>query len=52
MYIKIGMSGVQQWFSHKQGGIALGIASSGSCIGGLVMPLIITPINRSLGINK
>ncbi|KAL9553611.1 hypothetical protein MBANPS3_003206 [Mucor bainieri] len=49
--LHIGMSGVQQWFSHKKGGIALGIATSGSCIGGLIMPLIITPINRRFGIS-
>lgn len=47
----IGMSSVQQWFSHKKGGIALGIATSGSCVGGLIMPLIITPINRRFGIS-
>lgn len=45
------MSGVQQWFSHKKGGIALGIATSGSCVGGLIMPLIITPINRHFGVS-
>ncbi|OAD04986.1 hypothetical protein MUCCIDRAFT_108830 [Mucor lusitanicus CBS 277.49] len=47
----IGMSSVQQWFSHKKSGIALGISTSGSCFGGLIMPLIITPINRRFGIS-
>ncbi|KAI8639804.1 major facilitator superfamily domain-containing protein [Parasitella parasitica] len=47
----IGMSCVQQWFSHKKGGVALGIATSGSCVGSLIMPLIITPINRRFGVS-
>ncbi|SAM02008.1 hypothetical protein [Absidia glauca] len=31
--------------------MALGIVSSGACIGGLVFPFIITPMNRSVGIH-
>ncbi|KAI8096594.1 major facilitator superfamily domain-containing protein [Halteromyces radiatus] len=46
----VGMSTVPQWFKKREG-IALGIVSSGSCIGGLVMPFIITPLNRSLGVS-
>ncbi|KAG0170573.1 hypothetical protein DFQ28_001878 [Apophysomyces sp. BC1034] len=42
------MSEIPQWFS-KRCGIALGISSAGSCIGGLAMPMIMTPINNSLG---
>ncbi|KAI8069172.1 major facilitator superfamily domain-containing protein [Gongronella butleri] len=44
----VGMSTVALWFD-KRSGLALGLASSGSCIGGLVMPFLITPLNRTLG---
>ncbi|CAO3631934.1 unnamed protein product [Cunninghamella blakesleeana] len=44
----IGMSIIPQWFSKREG-IALGIVASGSSIGGLVAPLIMTPLNRELG---
>ncbi|KAI8333743.1 major facilitator superfamily domain-containing protein [Blakeslea trispora] len=47
----IGMSSIQQTFSyHKRSGIALGIATSGSCMGGLVMPFIMNAINKRFGI--
>lgn len=36
------------WFV-KNRGIALGIISSGISIGGLVMPLIMEPLNTMLG---
>ncbi|KAI8096592.1 major facilitator superfamily domain-containing protein [Halteromyces radiatus] len=36
------------WFNRRRG-IALGITASGSGIGGLVIPFIMTPINESLG---
>lgn len=38
-----------QWF-NKRRGLAMGLASGGSGIGGLVLPFILTPINNSLGI--
>ena len=45
------MSSIQQSFSdHRRGGIALGIATSGSCMGGLIMPFVMTAINRQFGI--
>ncbi|KAI9301907.1 major facilitator superfamily domain-containing protein, partial [Cunninghamella echinulata] len=44
----VSMSVIPQWFNKREG-IALGLASSGSCIGGLVMPFIMTPLNRQLG---
>ncbi|KAI7904339.1 major facilitator superfamily domain-containing protein [Cokeromyces recurvatus] len=47
LYVTI-MAVTPQWFT-KNRGIALGIVAGGSGIGGLVMPLIITPINRNLG---
>lgn len=37
------------WF-NKRRGFALGLASGGSGIGGLVLPFIITPLNDKLGI--
>ncbi|KAG2193418.1 hypothetical protein INT47_006615 [Mucor saturninus] len=36
------------WF-NKRRGLALGLASGGSGIGGLVLPFVITPINKNLG---
>ncbi|CAO3597809.1 unnamed protein product [Absidia cylindrospora] len=46
----VGMSSLPQWFDKREG-TALGIVSGGSSIGGLVMPFIITPMNRSLGVS-
>lgn len=37
-----------QYF-HRRRGLALGIISSGSGIGGLIIPFIMTPINERLG---
>ena len=37
------------WFNKKRG-LALGLASGGSGIGGLVLPFVITPLNEKLGI--
>lgn len=37
------------WFNKKRG-FALGLASGGSGIGGLVLPFIISPLNEKLGI--
>lgn len=37
-----------QWFT-KNRGTALGIVAGGSGIGGLVLPLIVTPLNQKLG---
>lgn len=42
------MSCSPQWF-NKRRGLAIGIITSGSGIGGLVIPFIMTPINRNLG---
>ncbi|KAI9484010.1 MAG: major facilitator superfamily domain-containing protein [Benjaminiella poitrasii] len=47
LYVTV-MSVTPQWFT-KNRGVALGIVASGSGIGGLVMPFIVTPINRTLG---
>ncbi|KAI9323544.1 major facilitator superfamily domain-containing protein [Dichotomocladium elegans] len=47
MYITI-MSVAPQYFDKKRG-FALGLVASGSGIGGLIIPFIMTPINRSLG---
>ncbi|KAL1931420.1 hypothetical protein VTP01DRAFT_9562 [Rhizomucor pusillus] len=47
MYVTI-MSVAPTYFTRKRG-MALGIISSGSGIGGLIIPFIMTPINRSLG---
>lgn len=38
-----------QWFNRRRG-FAMRLASSGSGIGGLVLPFILTPLNNSLGI--
>ncbi|KAI9483332.1 MAG: major facilitator superfamily domain-containing protein [Benjaminiella poitrasii] len=44
----IALTVVPVWFvEHK--GLALGIISSGISIGGLVMPLVMEPLNRNLG---
>ncbi|KAG0180950.1 hypothetical protein DFQ29_009771 [Apophysomyces sp. BC1021] len=43
------MSSVSQWFSKKKG-LALGIISSGSCIGGVIIPFIMTVLNNRLGV--
>ncbi|KAI9262356.1 major facilitator superfamily domain-containing protein [Phascolomyces articulosus] len=43
------MNACPQWFDKKRG-FALGLASSGSGVGGLVLPFILTPLNKSLGI--
>ncbi|KAL9556026.1 hypothetical protein MBANPS3_002084 [Mucor bainieri] len=37
-----------QWFVKRRG-LALGIIASGSGMGGLVFPLIVTPLNRNMG---
>ncbi|KAI9494789.1 major facilitator superfamily domain-containing protein [Zychaea mexicana] len=47
MYVTI-MAVAPQYFDRKRG-FALGLIASGSGIGGLIMPFIMTPINRSLG---
>ncbi|CAO3631942.1 unnamed protein product [Cunninghamella blakesleeana] len=47
MYCTI-MSVAPLWFNKKRG-MALGVVASGSGIGGLVIPFIMTPINESLG---
>ncbi|CAO3591444.1 unnamed protein product [Absidia cylindrospora] len=39
---------IPQWLDKKQG-IALGIVSCGGCIGGCVLPFIMTSLNRSFG---
>ncbi|KAI8982422.1 major facilitator superfamily domain-containing protein, partial [Mycotypha africana] len=44
----IAMSITPQWFKKRRG-LALGIVAAGSGMGGLVVPLIVTPINRQLG---
>lgn len=38
-----------QWFTKRRG-LATGLASSGSGIGGLVLPFILTAVNNTLGI--
>ncbi|KAI8394332.1 major facilitator superfamily domain-containing protein [Radiomyces spectabilis] len=47
MYVTI-MGVAPQWFTRRRG-LALGMVASGSGIGGLVIPFIMTPINSSLG---
>ncbi|KAI9261550.1 major facilitator superfamily domain-containing protein [Phascolomyces articulosus] len=47
MYVTI-MSVAPQYFNRRRG-FALGLIASGSGIGGLIMPFIMTPINKSLG---
>jgi MFS family permease len=47
MYVTV-MAVTPQWFT-KNRGIALGIVAGGSGVGGLIVPFIVTPINRSLG---
>jgi MFS family permease len=47
MYMTI-MAIAPQYF-HRRRGLALGIISSGSGIGGLIIPFIMTPINSRLG---
>ncbi|KAL9552549.1 hypothetical protein MBANPS3_003712 [Mucor bainieri] len=42
------MAVTPQWFT-KNRGVALGIVAGGSGIGGLVVPFIVTPLNRNLG---
>lgn len=42
------MSIAPLWF-NKRRGLALGLASGGSGIGGLVLPFVITPLNKNLG---
>ncbi|KAG0170574.1 hypothetical protein DFQ30_002291 [Apophysomyces sp. BC1015] len=37
-----------QWFDKRRG-LALGLAASGSGIGGLVLPFVLSPLNKSLG---
>ncbi|KAF7721152.1 hypothetical protein EC973_005359 [Apophysomyces ossiformis] len=43
------MSSVSQWFSKRKG-LALGIISSGSCIGGVIIPFVMTILNNRLGV--
>lgn len=47
MYVIV-MTVTPQWFTRRRG-IALGIVAGGSGLGGLIFPLIVTPINESLG---
>ncbi|KAI9263146.1 major facilitator superfamily domain-containing protein [Phascolomyces articulosus] len=47
LYVTL-MAVVPQYF-EKRRAVALGIVSSGSGIGGLIVPFVMTPINRSLG---
>ncbi|KAI9329949.1 major facilitator superfamily domain-containing protein [Pilaira anomala] len=42
------MSIAPLWF-NKRRGLALGLASGGSGMGGLVLPFVITPLNKNLG---
>ncbi|KAI8053174.1 major facilitator superfamily domain-containing protein [Gilbertella persicaria] len=44
-----GMGTTPLWF-NKRRGIATGIASGGTGIGGVILPFVITPLNESLGI--
>lgn len=47
MYVTV-MAVTPQWFT-KNRGIALGIVAGGSGIGGLIVPFIMTPLNRHFG---
>ncbi|KAG2195169.1 hypothetical protein INT47_006451 [Mucor saturninus] len=47
MYVTV-MAVTPQWFT-KNRGIALGIVAGGSGMGGLIVPFIMTPLNRNLG---
>ncbi|KAL7322518.1 hypothetical protein PS15p_211509 [Mucor circinelloides] len=42
------LSMAPQWFTKRRG-LALGIIASGSGMGGLVFPFIVTPLNRNMG---
>ncbi|KAI8394334.1 major facilitator superfamily domain-containing protein [Radiomyces spectabilis] len=44
----VGMSSVSEWFDKRRG-VALGIVSSGACVGGLLIPFLMSALNRSLG---
>ncbi|GAA5814561.1 hypothetical protein MFLAVUS_008059 [Mucor flavus] len=47
LYI-VSMSIAPQWFIKRKG-LAMGIMASGSGVGGLIMPIVITSLNESLG---
>jgi hypothetical protein len=47
MYVTV-LSVTPQWFTRHRG-TALGIVASGSGVGGLIVPFIVTPLNRNLG---
>ena len=47
MYVIV-MSVTPQWFTKRRG-VAMGIVAGGSGMGGLIVPFIMTPINRNLG---
>lgn len=42
------MSIAPQWFIKRKG-LAMGIMASGSGVGGLIMPIVITSLNENLG---
>lgn len=44
----IALSITPQWFARRRG-LALGIATAGTGMGGLVVPFVATPINQVLG---
>ena len=48
LYAKDSMSISPQWFVRRRG-FAMGIMVSGSGLGGLIMPFIMTHLNESLG---
>ncbi|KAG2224557.1 hypothetical protein INT45_004402 [Circinella minor] len=43
------MNAAPQWFDKRRG-LALGLISSGSGAGGLILPFILTPLNNTIGI--
>ena len=45
---KAAMSVPPQWFNRRRG-VGLGVVSSGSGFGGLVLPFIMTALNNRLG---
>ncbi|KAI8072262.1 major facilitator superfamily domain-containing protein [Gilbertella persicaria] len=47
IYVAI-MGVAPQWFTKRRG-LALGLVASGSGIGGLIIPFVMTPVNQRLG---
>lgn len=48
IFLQVSMSISPQWFVKRRG-FAMGVMVSGSGIGGLIMPFVMTTLNESLG---